>query len=104
MKNGANGIYFSFLISPQAIPNMQENTNAMDKPTVPSHIPPVLKSFMSPMPIGLIVCCGFILLKTNFVRLDSKYPKVAPKTASWTVQIQGKNATNTRPNKANGNK
>ncbi len=84
IKNGANGIKCCFLRAPHIPPSMHDTTNAIARPFVPNHKPPVASNFMSPMPIGIWEF-GFFLCpiqsKMKPMAALKIYPSVAPMTA-----------------------
>lgn len=77
---------------------------AIDKPMVPSHIPPAPSNFISPIPIG-----GYFCFFVNFSNIKPtvkprQYPIDPPMTASAIVIGHGKNVVTNNPANKNGNK
>ena len=62
-KNGANGMYFCFLVRAHMAPVMHAIISVIAKPFTPNHNPPTPISFMSPIPIGLIASGSFLRIK-----------------------------------------
>ncbi len=101
MKNGAKGINFCFCRLPQIIPDTHAMIREIAKSNVPSHIPPTVISFISPIPIGEIslFCPLFlpIFSKIKPIAYDSKYPLVAAIIESAGLLDQGKKTVIIRP-------
>ena len=103
-KNGANGIYFSCFFQFQIYTNTHVIIMAIDKPWVPSQIPPAPSNLMSPIPIGGY--SAFFLSRSNIKPTISprQYPIAPPITESALVTGHGKNVVVSNPAKRNGNK
>ena len=83
---------------------MQATIIAIDKPSVPSQIPPAPNNFISPIPIG--GCFWFFLKCSNKKPTINprQYPIAPPTTESAIVTGHGKNVVVKSPAKRNGNK
>ena len=104
IKNGANGMNFCLFLRPQIIPKMHENTNAIAKPDVPNHNPPVANNLISPMPIGEFNLSWPNFSKTRPTIVANVYPITAPITDSAVEQIHGKKCITINPIKNNGHR
>lgn len=107
MKNGANGINFSFFLNAHIAPKMHAATKAIASPVGPHHNPPTAISFISPIPIG-VSAFGLrrnnILSNTSPTTAASMYPNVIPTTPVLMLIGHGKKLITKAPIINNGNK
>ena len=107
-KNGANGMCRCLFLYAHIAPVAHAIIKAIDRPLVPSHSPPMLISFISPIPIGIVVlspCVRSRCSKMMPIIAVSVYPNVAPMMASdnW-VGNAGKNVISINPISISGNR
>lgn len=83
---------------------MQAIIMAIDKPMVPSHIPPAPNNFISPIPIGGYFCFFVNLSNIKPTIKPKQYPMEPPMTASAVVIGHGKKVVINNPANKNGNR